>query len=599
MESTPAPRRGSSCADREPARNVATTTRARGRKRPLDGYDEFARRVVRDWGVRGAAIAVVHDGDVVFSQGIGERDAEHDLPVTEHTLFPLASVTKAFTTMSLAVLADDGLLDWDTPVREYLPEFRLWDQFATERMTPRDLVTHRSGLPRHDMMWYHSDATREELVRRLRYLEPTTDFRSFWQYQNLMYMTAGYLAGRVAGSSWEDLVRRRIFEALGMASSMFSVTTAQQTPDFSLPYMQKNRAVVRIPFYEEQQALGPAGAIVSNVVDMSRWLLLHLHKGRIGEHRVVSAGQIAQMHTAQIVSSNPSRFPELAAQSYALGWYVQPYRGHHMLYHSGNIDGFSTLCAFLPDDNVGVVALTNMKSNPAPYILSWNVFDRFLGLDTVPWTARYRADWKELERARQQGRARNLRERVRRTRPSHPLRDYAGTYAHPGYGEARVDLEGSRLVVRYNTLELPLRHYHYDIFEMTSEQFDQSMKVQFTTDIRGRIARFTAPLEPTGHDIVFVRQPDDRMKDPSFLKRFAGAYDFMGLTVVVALEGDVLRIAIPGQPEYRLEPLEGTEFACRDVSSVSVRFAEDASGGASEVAIDQPPGLFLARRIGT
>jgi len=565
-------------------------------REPLHGFEKFADKVLRDWKVPGAAITVVHGGEVVFSRGIGHRDAESALPVTEHTLFPQASVTKAFTTMSIGILADEGLLDWDTPVREYLPDFRLWDSSASERITPRDLVTHRSGLPRHDISWYGSDRTREELVAGLRHLEPTRDLRSFWQYQNLMYMAAGYLAGQVVGSSWEEVVRMRIFEPLGMVSSNFAIGATQQTSDFSLPYMRRKGGAIRIPFYAQQDAIGPAGAIISNVVDMSRWLMLHLNGGTIGDRRVVSPAQIAQMHTAQMVSSKQSRWPELAQQSYALGWFVQPYRGRPMLHHGGNIDGFSTLCSFLPDHDVGVIVLTNMDTSPAPSILTWNVFDRILGMGQLPWSDRYLEEFREAVQAETRGKDRRRSRKIARTRPSHSLDEYTGAYTHPGYDAIHVDLKGNRLVGQYHGMELPLKHYHYDTFETTIEVVELTMKVQFVADVHGDIVRLVAPLEPTGHDIVFERVPAASLTERSFLEQFAGAYDYRGRTLTVTVKAGGLRISVPEQPEYEVTPIKDLEFGAKGMSGLSVRFTLNEKGAAAEVEVEQAESVFVAKR---
>src|SRR5258706_9571763 len=202
----------------------------------LDGIDGFAAQALKDWKCAGFAIAVIQDGKVIYSKGYGLRDVKRSQPVTTKTLFAIGSSTKSFTVTSLGVLADQGKLDWDKPVREYMPEFKMMDTFASERMTPRDLVTHRSGLPRHDMMWYNSPFTRKDVIARLQYLEPSKDFRTTFQYQNLMYLTAGYLAARVSDMPWEDHVRKTIFAPLGMSSSNFSVNDSQKTSDYSLPY---------------------------------------------------------------------------------------------------------------------------------------------------------------------------------------------------------------------------------------------------------------------------------------------------------------------------------------------------------------------------
>src|SRR5260370_29996546 len=288
----------------------------------LQGFGEFVRGIMQDWKIPGLAISVVKDGEVIFFQGFGKRDVDGGLEVTPQTLFPIASCTKAFTTMCLAILADEGKLDWDTPVKHYLPAFKLYDLFASEHMTPRDLVTHRSGLPRHDLIWYNSSSTRQELFDRLQYLEPNKDFRAVLQYQNLMYMAAGYLVGQIAGQSWEDFVQQRIFDRLGMSSSLFSTSAAQETTDFSFPYKEEKDEVKKIPFYEGQWSVAPAGAIVSNIADMTEWVLLHLNKGKHKGTQMVSENQVSQMHAPQMVAPVTFPFAEIPIASYGLGWLV-------------------------------------------------------------------------------------------------------------------------------------------------------------------------------------------------------------------------------------------------------------------------------------
>src|SRR5258708_1333870 len=208
-------------------------------KPSLDGFDTFAEKTLKDWQCAGFAIAVVQDGKVTFAKGYGMRDQKRNLPVTNKTLFAIGSSTKSFTVSSLAALADQGKLDWDKPVREYLPEFKIYDPFASEQMSARDLVTHRSRLPRHDMMWYNSAHTRKDLVDGLRYLEPSKDFRTTFQYQNLMFLTAGYLAGQIAGKMWEELARERIFTPPAMTASDFSIVDSQMAGEFPLPYRKE------------------------------------------------------------------------------------------------------------------------------------------------------------------------------------------------------------------------------------------------------------------------------------------------------------------------------------------------------------------------
>ena len=433
----------------------------------LEGFADFVRSTMTTWKVPGLAVAIVKDGEVVFSQGFGLRDVEGTAAITPRTLFAIGSCTKAFTTMGLAILVDEGKLDWDAPVRNYLPAFQMHDPMATERMTPRDLVTHRSGLPRNDLVWYGSSLSRRELVDRLRYLEPNKDFRTVWQYQNLMYMTAGYLAGEIAGQSWEEFTRARILDPLGMSSSNFSVEQSQQQPDFSLPHKEQRDAVVSIPF-RDVGSVAPAGGINSSVTDMAQWLLLHLNKGKQGDVQIVSESQLAQMHAPQMVMPEITggRYPELPNfAAYGLGWMVQPYRGHTLVQHGGGIDGFTSNVALLPSVNGGLVILSNISSAFPGIAVMLNVCDRLLGLDMVPWNDRLKQMVEQEKETAQKAREQGNSQRVAGTRPSHSLESYTGDFAHPAYGVVSIRLDGNRLRATRGELSFSLDHYHYDNLE--------------------------------------------------------------------------------------------------------------------------------------
>ncbi|HET8841911.1 MAG TPA: serine hydrolase [Ktedonobacteraceae bacterium] len=565
----------------------------------LHGFEDCVRTTMQDWHVPGIALTIVKDGEVIFSQGFGKRDVEHDLDVTPRTIFPIGSSSKAFTTMALALLADEGKLDWDTPVKEYMPSFKLYDTFATERMTPRDLVCHRSGLPRHDLMWYGSPFTRKEIFDRLRYLEPSKDFRTVWQYQNLMYMTAGYLVEQISGHTWEEFVRLNIFEPLEMSRSIFDTTQAQQTADFSSPYQKKDGEARLIPFYGQQWAVGPAGSIVSCIDDMSKWVQLHLNKGKHKGEQFVSTGQISQMHSPHMVIDEGSEYEELLASSYALGWFVVPYRGHTLIHHGGNIDGFSTLVSFLPKENIGVVVLTNLDANPLGSILSYNVYDRFLGLEEIPWSKRNKEVFDTVEAAGEKGKEKAASDRVPDTQPSHALDVYAGEYEHPGYGKLIIEQEGEQLQLRYNSFTGPLKHYHYDTFEFAIERFDLTINVSFSVNPKGEVDGLTAPWEQTVKDIVFKRIPRQEMMEKSFLEQFVGQYAMIGLPmmITVALKGEhALSLSLPGQPNYELLPSKGTAFTLKGLSGFSIEFRPDEGDGGMQATLVQPGGMFTARR---
>ena len=563
----------------------------------LQGFEDFVRTVIQDWKVPGVAVAIIKDGEIVLSQGFGLRNVAEGLEVTPETLFPIASCSKAFTTTSMALLADGGKLDWDTPVKEYIPSFKMYDSFATERLTPRDLVTHRSGLPRHDLMWYNSSRTRKELFDRLQYLEPSKDLRTLWQYQNLMYMTAGYLVGELSGQSWEEFVQKRIFEPLGMTNSLFSIDDAKESPNCSRPYLEKKDELREIPFYAAQGAIAPAGAIVSSINDMSKWVLLHANKGKLGDSQIVSEGQMAQMHSPQMVMPETNKYAELTNSTYGMGWFIHAYRGHRMAEHGGNIDGFSSLVTLLPQENIGIVVLSNMNGSPVPYILTYNVIDRLLALEEIPWNERFKKEHDEFKEAEARGKDKSETDRVSGTSPSHALEAYSGDFEHPGYGTISVQQNGDQLKAVYNSMELPLKHYHYDTFEANVERFDVNIKMSFSTNIKGDVDTLSAPMEPAVKDIVFKRVPNKQMTDRSFLEQFTGLYEVMGMTMTVALKGEnALTVSIPGQPTLELVPYKDTEFHVKGLSGFSVEFKRDESGAITEALLVEPYGAFTAKK---
>src|SRR5437868_3372735 len=248
-----------------------------------DDLERFIPAQMQHWKVPGLAIAVVQNGQVIYSRGFGLRDVKGNLPVTTKTIFAIGSISKSFTSLSMGILNDEGKLDWDKPLRQYLPEFQMYDPVASERMTPRDLISHRVGMAGHDLVWYSSDFSREDLVRRLRFLQSDQDFRSGFKYNNLLVTTAGYLVEKASGQSWEDFVRHRIFEPLQVNSSNFSVLESQKSSDFAHPYSkgEDRGEVSEIPFHV-MSAIGPAGSINSNVEDMARYAIFQLGSGEVG-----------------------------------------------------------------------------------------------------------------------------------------------------------------------------------------------------------------------------------------------------------------------------------------------------------------------------
>ena len=473
----------------------------------LKGFPAFVRRVLADWKVPGAAIAVVRDGETILCDGFGLQTVKRELPVTPRTIFPIASVTKAFTTMLLGMLADEGRLDWDAPVREYLPDFALQDPLASRRATPRDLVSHRTGLPRHDNMWDFCTLDRAGIFERLRHLEPSRAFRTAYQYNNLMFMTAGVLIERITGKSWEDNVRERLFAPLGMTQSSPTLPPVRGLPELATPYAERRGKAVAIPA-KDFTPCGPAGTICSSVADMVHWLEFHLDGGKVGRKRLISAGNLAEMHAPQTIVPGPSAWPEIPMQTYGLGWMCSVYRGHRRIQHGGAIDGFATLVSFLPEQRFGVVVLTNKHRHPVPHIIELSLCDRLLG-ERTNWNGRMRKQWNDAKKKSEEQRKKRAREKKRNAPPSHALGDYAGTYAHAGYGEAGIAHQGRGLSITIGGFSAPLTHYHYDTFHFQEEVWDNGYLSTFNTDTRGRIASVSIPLEPSVPPVIFTRTEED------------------------------------------------------------------------------------------
>lgn len=561
----------------------------------LEGLRPQLERALEDFGVPGLALGVVVDGEVVLLEGFGLRDVEAGLPVTPDTLFAIGSSSKAFTTMVLGTLVDEGLVEWDRPVRSFIPELRMFDEHATANLTVRDLVTHRSGLPRHDASWYNADLPRPELVARLEFLEPFADIRERFHYQNLMFLTAGHLVERVTGKSWEENVRERVFEPLGMSRSNFSVDTSQGTDDYSLPYLSDAGKTRRIPF-RNIDAVGPAGSINSSARDMVRWLQLHLGGGEVDGSRLVQGPTLREMHTPQVVVGGyPEPDDRTLLQCYGLGWFIESYRGRYLVHHGGAIDGFIAMVSFMPREGIGVVTLTNASGVRLAPLVDRVVADRLLGEADHDWLGEALARRRTAEAAQAEASAAKDSLRVAGTSPSHPLAGYAGEYAHPGYGTAVVELVDGALRLTYNRMSGPLEHWHYDVFEVPDDGTPGlgGVRVQFRSDMDGRVAAMVSPLEPEVSPIVFERLPDRRLRDPEYLARFAGSYELPNQTVTVTVRGERLELEVPGQPPYALEPVEGTTFRFEALSGFSITFVEE-DGRVTAARFNQPNGVFTA-----
>jgi CubicO group peptidase (beta-lactamase class C family) len=575
----------------------------------MDPFQAATRSFINEslalWHVNGASVVVVKDGETLFCDGVGLRDQENQLPMTADTLMPIASCTKAFTAMTVGMLVDDGKIEWDQPLRTYLPSFRMLDSVASEHMTPRDLLCHRSGLPRHDMVWYCSNFNRRELFDRLRYLEPNSDFRSAYYYQNMMFVVAGLLVEAVAGKSWEAFARERILEPLGMQRSNFSTVLTEQDPDHGTPYMFMKGELQKVPFNQqdgEKAPLGPAGGICSCVTDLGKWLLLQLGGGETGGQRLISANSLAQMHKPHIFEDEPLRQKRFGLDflSYGLGWSLCSYKGQVLVSHAGHLAGFSSFVAMLPRQNLGIAVLTNGDGyyNSIPETVSLTLFDRLLGFEPTDWNTKEKAFVDSMLAAETLSEGRSGEER-KSAGPSHPLDEYLGDYEHPAYGIYSVRREGEQFqLVMNDKICMPLTHYHYDTFEGYYAQFNWHLKLNFSLDEKGSIAGFSAQVEPMVKPISFTKMADRRWSDPASHDRFYGKYELQTSPVMsmdIRSAGKRLVTSMPAG-EFELIPCAEMEFRLKDMPGHSIIFQADNQNVIHGALVQEPGMVYRAIR---
>jgi CubicO group peptidase (beta-lactamase class C family) len=562
----------------------------------LKGVDKYITKAMKDWKVPGVAIVVVQDGKVVYQKGYGYRNVAKKLPVTNQTLFAIGSSSKAFTAAAVCQLADEDKLDLDKPVKNYLPNFKMYDDYVTLHLTPRDLLCHRSGLPRHDLVWYGSDYTREQMVNTLQHLEPTQGFREGWQYQNLMFMTAGYLVGQVSGSSWEQAVKSRIFQPLGMKSSNFSVDKMKQAKDAALGYGEEDDKMKLLP-YRNIDAVGPAGSINSNTDDMAKWLMMQLNKGKYNDKEVVSGNMLHEMHRPHsVVPSSASK--HISYTTYGLGWFISTYRGQLVIDHGGNIDGFSAMVALMPRKKTGIVILTNKNATPITRVIRNKVFDRLADLKDIDWSK------KGLDRMAKRKKAQKKEEKkekktdqIKGTKPSHKLKDYVGKFQHPAYGEMVFGLKDNQLKVKFHSFDVALKHYHYDVFEV-AEGMMKGVKVVFSTNAKGEVDKVSSELQGGVDAIVFERQAEKASLSANDLEKYTGNYSLRGTKIKVWTKKNTLMVTIPGQPDWELVALKKAhtfDFKEPKLKGYQMIFGLKKDK-VTEVTFNQPNGVFTAKK---
>ncbi|HEU4698588.1 MAG TPA: serine hydrolase [Gemmatimonadales bacterium] len=484
-------------------------------KPPAD-LDAWVQRAMRELEVPGVGVAIVKDGRVVLAKGYGVRQAGRPEPVDAHTVFQIASNTKAYTSALLAQLVDEGKLHWDDRVQQHLPWFELSDPWVTREFTIRDLLTHRSGLGlgAGDLLWLGSDYPREEVVRRLRAVKPVTSFRTAYAYDNVLYIAAGLVVEAVTGQSWEDAVRERIFQPLGMREASTTVRGFQPGDNVAVPHGHLDGKLVVVP-RDTVDNIGPAGAINANVADAAQWLIAQLDSGRAATgRRLWTPARTREMWAGVTIIPIGTPAPSLAAlkpnfSEYALGWSLRDYKGHKLAMHSGGLSGMISRTILVPDQRLGVIVLTNAEAS-AHDAIAYHVLDAYLGGARPDWIAGFKAASGSADASADSVVAAAAAARAKDSKPSLPLARYAGRYVDAMYGDATITREGDRLVLRFShspAFTGDLEHWQYDTFVARwREKHIPDAYVTFALRADGSVDHFTMAAVSPAADFSYDYQ---------------------------------------------------------------------------------------------
>ena len=440
-------------------------------KDPLKGLDAYILKAMKDWELPGLAVAVVKDDKVLLARGYGVREVGKNDPVDENTLFAIGSNTKAFTSTAVALLVQDKKISWDDRATDHLKGFQLYDPYVTREITVRDLLSHRSGLGRRgDLLWYGQDFSREEILRRIRFLKPNSSFRSQFGYQNIMFLAAGQIMPAVAGMSYDDFIKERVFKPLGMSRSNTSPKDLVGMDNVAAPHTKKDGKIGAIP-YRNLDNVAPAGSINSSVLEMAQWHRFQLGNGTYAGTKILDPAILQVTHDPHIIMPvGPDRkkeYPSNHFMAYALGWVLEDYRGRLIIWHNGGIDGMLSHQGFLPEENLGVVVLTNSDRNRLDAALFYRIVDSFLGEPVKDWSQVFLTQAKEGEAKAEEARKKAEEGRVPNTKPSLDLAGYCGVYENEMYGTAEVKREADGLSLYVNSkLMGPLGQWHFDTFKV-------------------------------------------------------------------------------------------------------------------------------------
>ncbi|KAG0279606.1 hypothetical protein BGZ95_000739 [Linnemannia exigua] len=503
------------------------------KKKPLHGLSAVLDKYRVEGGIKGMSVSILYKGDLIFAEGFGHRNDTD--PFTKDTLMPIGSLTKAFTATAIGEVVAEGKMDWDTtPVNTYLPEFQLKDPVMTSQLTLADLLSHRTNLPSVAIRWIRAKESRLELIKLLRHVDQSSRLTSNLNYSNTMYAVAGEAAAQVAEVSYEELVKIKVFQPLGLTNTGFSQSALKHCDNYAMPYdaasfedaQKGNFALGELDEYYLTDA--PAGDIYSNVLDLARWGRAIMKHGEVDGKQVLNKASVAEVLTGMTFATGARRTPDFApVRAYGLGWNIDAYKGYASYSHLGQINAYNSSIAIYPDLDLVVSVLTNVYKSPLPRYLSHYIVDELLDLPrTKDWLFEEsikstKEEYKEAEKAARG--ERTLPERIPNGPHTHALKEYAGVYSHLALGDVTIlckrnpQNEGEgELHFRMQAFDSnKMEHYHFEMFKVVLKVFGAAwaIGVKFETGLDGKVQGLVLELPDQEKPPLFKRKEEEEEEE--------------------------------------------------------------------------------------
>ena len=573
-------------------------------KKVLNKLDGEINKMLKAQKGVGLSVAVVHGNDVLYCKGFGYANLEKKQKVDENTIFAIGSCSKAFTSALMGKLEADDKLDIDDLAVEHLPSLKFKDPILASQVTIRDIMCHRTGLPRYDYSWYLSNATPEELLSRVQYMDASAPLRTKWQYNNFMFVAQGLIAERYYGKSWHKIIAEEFFAPLGMKNSTSDIDGIKNHPNHSQPYgLNADQEIEELKFFDIM-GMGAAGSINSSAQEMTNWLKVWINGGKLGDKEIIPANFAKEAYSSQMIvnSSLPGKESDVMFTTYGFAWMMHSYRGHYVVEHGGNIDGFTANTAFLPADSLGIVILSNQDGSALQKTIRNTIIDRLFGLEKIDWNAKVVAQLLEMKVAANKAKEVENEQQIKGTKTTLDTENYLGTFNHPAYFNVEITKPNDSIFAQIGKYKILLTHYHYDVFvghfpnakgeyNVKSDDIFFNYRIGNNGKLEGFETFFTSPEDT----YMFKRLDVAKEIDSKSLAAYLGDYELGPQKIKVKDEDGVLVVSITGQPDYKTTFIGKHTFKLALAEGYSIVFKMDGDK-ASEMTFNQPNGAFTAKR---